>query len=96
MNSIGRQSCERIIEEKTPLSHEVVCFQMLEFETLVEVLNSIQIFKWNITFFLKNYISQKLRQTQRELFLTMFYTMYQQLSIARRYQVSFYAINYFE
>ena len=92
MNSIGRQSCERIIEEKTPLSQEVVCFQMLEFETLVEVLNSIQIFKWHITFFLKNYISQKLRHN----FLTMFYTMYQQLSIARRYQVSFYAINYFE
>ena len=33
MSSIGRRSCEIIMKDKTPLSHEVVCFQMLEFET---------------------------------------------------------------
>ena len=33
LNSIGRRSCEIIMKEKTPLSHEVVCFQMFDFET---------------------------------------------------------------
>ena len=35
LNSIhGRRSCEIIMEkEKTPLSHEVVCFKVLYFET---------------------------------------------------------------
>ena len=31
--NFGCRSCEIIMEEKTPLSHEVVCFQMLGFET---------------------------------------------------------------
>ena len=34
-NSIGRRSCETIMEEKTPLLHEVVCNQVLEFETSI-------------------------------------------------------------
>ena len=33
LNSIGCRSCEIIMEEKTPLSSEVVCFQMLNFGT---------------------------------------------------------------
>ena len=33
LSSICRQSCEMIMKEKTPLSYEVVCFQMLDFET---------------------------------------------------------------
>ena len=33
LKSICRRSCEIIMEEKTPLSHEVVCFQMLDFKT---------------------------------------------------------------
>ena len=30
---MGRRICEMIMKEKTPLLHEVVCFQMLDFET---------------------------------------------------------------
>ena len=33
VSSIGRRNCEITVKEKTPLSHEVVCFQMLDFET---------------------------------------------------------------
>ena len=34
LSSIGRQSCEIIMKEKTPLlSHELVCFQMVDFGT---------------------------------------------------------------
>ena len=33
MNSIGRRTCEIIMKDKTPLLHEVVCFQMLDFGT---------------------------------------------------------------
>ena len=33
MTPIGRRSCEILINEKTPLSHVFVCFQMLDFET---------------------------------------------------------------
>ena len=35
MSSIGRQSYEIIMKEKTPLKHEVVCFQMLDFEVSI-------------------------------------------------------------
>ena len=66
-NSIGRQSCEIIIEEKTPLSHEVVCFQMLDSGTLK---SNSEVSK-----------SSKTTLLQREPFLTMIY--YQPLSIAR-------------
>ena len=70
------------MEEKTPLSHKVVCFQMHDFET--SKLNS-EVFKynlWKITSFSKTMP-----------FLTMFY-MVEQLPIAC-YQVRFYANNYF-
>ena len=33
MSSIGRRSCEIMKEKKPPLSHEVMCFQMLDFGT---------------------------------------------------------------
>ena len=33
LSSVGRRSCEITIEEKTPLSHEVLCFQVLDFGT---------------------------------------------------------------
>ena len=57
------------MEEKTRLSHNVVCFQMLDFETSnskseVSISNS-----WNITSF------SKTMSLQREPFLTMFYTI---------------------
>ena len=38
LSSIDHQSCEIIMKEKTPLSHRVVCCQMLDFETL-KILN---------------------------------------------------------
>ena len=59
------------MEEKTPLSHEVVCSQMLDFGTS-KLLTML---------------------LQREPVLTMIY--YQPLPITR-YQVSFFANNYFE
>ena len=33
MHKITNLSCEITMKEKIPLSHEVVCFQMLDFET---------------------------------------------------------------
>ena len=76
------------MEEKTPLSHEVVCFQMLEFETSrwgLEINSNILVRNY---FFLENYVTSEGAVSHNVLY-------YQQLSIAR-YQVSFYANNYFE
>ena len=69
LSSIGCRSCEIIMEEKTSLSHEVVCFQMLDFvhsKSNSEVLKSNS---WKITYF------SKTTPLQREPFLTMFYTI---------------------
>ena len=64
--SIGRRSCKRKIEKKkNTLVAQVVCLQMLDFETSAEFSNSIQ----NIL--VRKYFLPK---TQREPFLTMFYT----------------------
>ena len=76
------------MEEKNTLVAQVVCFQMFEIETSSEVANSIQIFKWEITFFLKTYITSEGAVSHNVVY-------YQQLSIAH-YQVGFYADNYFE
>ena len=67
--------------------HEVVCFQMLEFETL-HVKSQYQ-FKY---FTEKLLLSQKLT-SEGAVSLNVLY--YQQLSTTP-YQVSFYANNYFE
>ena len=58
ISSNGSWSCEVIMKEKTPLSHEAVCFQMLDFEN-----------SWKITSYSKTTL------LQRELFLTMYYTI---------------------
>ena len=68
-NSIGQPSCEIIMNEKMPLSHEVVYFQMLDFETSnskseVSKSNSSKITPFS-----------KTTSLQRVLFLTMFYTI---------------------
>ena len=79
------------MEEKTPLSHEVVCFQMLDFETSKsnsEVSKSNSNILVENYFFLENYVTSEGAVSHNVLY-------YQQLSIAR-YQVSFYANNYFE
>ena len=50
------------MEEKTPLSHEVVCFQMLEFETS-KANCEVSISKSNVLhekyFFLENYVTSE-------------------------------------
>ena len=66
-NSTDPRQRVPLMEEKTP--HEVVCFQMLDFETSkynceVSISNS-----WQITSFSETTL------LQRELFLTMFYTI---------------------
>ena len=55
--------------EKTPLSHEVVCFQMLDFETSSSKSEVSKSNSWKITFF------SKTTSLQSEPFLTMFYTI---------------------
>ena len=67
------------MEEKTPLSHEVVRFQMLYFGTLnsnSEISESNSIFKWKISSFSKTTLLQSIElYVQRESFLTLFYTI---------------------
>ena len=72
------------MKEITPLSHETVSFQMLDFGTSKSNSEVSKSYSWKI---LKTVL------LQRELFLTMFY--HQQFSIAC-YQVGFYANNYFD
>ena len=57
------------MKEKTPLSHKVVCFLMLDFETSSSKLEVSKSNSWKITSF------SKTTSLQRELFLTMFYTI---------------------
>ena len=57
------------MKEKTSLSLEVVCFEMLDFETSKSNSEVSKSNSWNITTFSKtNYL-------QGEPFLTMFYTI---------------------
>ena len=69
LSSIGRQSCEIIMKEKIHLSHEIVCFQMLDFKTSNSKIEVLKYNSWKITSFSKTTL------LQRELFLTMFYTI---------------------
>ena len=57
------------MEEKTPLSHEVVCFQMLDFRTSNSKSEVSKSNLWKITSFSKTML------LQREPFLTIFYTI---------------------
>ena len=62
LNSIGRRSCEIIMEEKTPLSQEFVCFQVLDFETSksnFEVSKSNSNILVENYFFLENYVTSE-------------------------------------
>ena len=60
--------CEITMKEKTPLSHKVVCWQMLDFETSNSKLEVSKSNSWKITSF------SKTTSLQRERFLT-FYTI---------------------
>ena len=73
-------------ERKQNLSHEVVCFHILDFETLnynVSKSNS-----WRITSFLENYVT-----SEGAVYHIVLY--YQPLPITRN-QERFYVDNYFE
>ena len=72
------------MKEKTPLSHEVVCFHMLDFETSN---SKLEVSKSNY-FFLKNYFTSEGVVSHSVLY-------YQPLPITRN-QERFYANNYFE
>ena len=77
--NIGRRSCEIIMEEKTRLSHEVVCFQMLDFETSNSNSEVLKLDSWKITSFSKTTF------LQREPFLTMFYAIKSSLLLSAKY-----------
>ena len=79
------------MEKKTPLSHVVVCFQMLDFGTSKsnsEVLKSSSNILVKNYFFLENYLTSEGAVSHNVLY-------YHQLSITC-YQVRFYANNYVE
>ena len=88
LSSIGHQSCEIIMKEETPLSLEVVCFQMLDFETSNSKSEVSKSNSWKITSFSKNYVTSEGAVSHNVLY-------YQQLPVAC-YQVIFYANNYSE
>ena len=75
------------MKEKTPLSHEVVCFQMLDFETSNSKLRSRNQIRGKLL------LSRKLLTSEGAVSHNVLY--YQPLPITR-YQVRFYANNYFE
>ena len=88
LSSIGRRNCEITMKEKTLLTHKVVCFQMLDFETSFYILRSRNQIRMQITYFLENYVTSEGAVSHNVLY-------YQSLSITH-YQVRFYANNYFE
>ena len=75
------------MEEKTPLSHKLCAFRCLNSRPQLRSRIQFNILVRNY-FFLKNYVTSEGAVSHNVLY-------YQQLSIAR-YQVSFYANNYFE
>ena len=77
------------MKEKTPLSHEVVCFQMLDFETSSSKSEVLKSNDRKITSF------PKTTSLQMELFLTMFYTI-NLSSLLLTKKVFLIIINYFE
>ena len=71
LSSIGCQSCEKIMKEKTPLSHKLCAFRCLEFETSVEVIFKFKYFSEKL--FLSE--SYKCTLLQWVSFLKMFHTV---------------------
>ena len=74
-----------IMEEKKTLSHKVVCFQMLDFETSKSNSEVSKTNSWKITSFSKNYVTSKGAVSHNVLY-------HQPLPITR-YQARFYANN---
>ena len=71
MSLIGRRSCEITLKERRTktMSHEVVYFNMLDFEISNSKLEVSKSNSWKITSF------SKTKSLQRGPFLTMFYTI---------------------
>ena len=66
-SSIGRRSCEITMKKIITFSHEVVCFQMLYFETSSSKSEVSKSHSWKITFF-----SRKLRHFRGSCFSQCF------------------------
>ena len=76
------------MKEKTPLSHDVACFQMFDFETSNSKLEVAKSNPWKELLLSRNYVTSEGAVSHNVLY-------YQPLPITR-YQVRFYANNYFE
>ena len=72
---------EKIMKEKTPFSHEVVCFHMLDFETSHSKSEVSKSNSWKITSFSKT--------------TSIHNVLYYQPLLITRYQVRIYANNLF-
>ena len=86
LSSIGHRNCEIIMQEKTPLSHEVVCFQNLDFDTSNSKSEVSKSNSWKITSF------SKTMSLQREPFLTMFYVITPLTNILSFYWFRWYVL----
>ena len=75
------------MQEKTPLSHEVVCFQMLDFETSKSYSEVSKSNSWKISSFSKTIVTSEGAVSHNVLYN-------QQLSIAC-YHERFYDNSYF-
>ena len=76
------------MKEKTPVSHEDMCFQMLDFETTNSKSERSRNQIREKYLFLENYVTSEGAVSQNVVY-------YQQLPIPRN-QVGFYVNNYFE
>ena len=74
------------MKEKTPLSHEVVCFQMLDFRHLKFLIWGLEIKFVENYFFLENYSTSEGSHK----------VLYYQPLLITRHQIRFYANNYYE
>ena len=80
------------MKEKTPLSHEGVCVQMVDFETSSSKSEVSKSNSWKITSFSK---TMALQREPSEGAVSHNVLYHQPLPITR-YQVTFYANKYFE
>ena len=78
LSSIGCRSCEITMKEKTLLSHGVVYYQVIDFETTKSNFEVSKSNSWKITSFSKkitSFVEKNTTLLQREPFLTMLYTI---------------------
>ena len=87
LSSIGRRSCGITMKEETPLSHEVVCVQMIWRPQILNLRFRNQI-RGKLLLYFENYVTSEGPVSHNVLY-------YQHLPITR-YQERFYVNNYFE